>query len=291
MLSILIPVYCYQVGALVRDLVNQLQPMDFDWEIRVYDDASPQEQAQANAAISTLDKRVVYNVLERNLGRAAIRNRLAQDARFSTLLFLDADGEIPEKFLATYAPYIGQDAVISGGRYYNDNSIHPEQQLHWNYGYYRESKPAVIRQQRPYQGFQTNNFLAPKALMLLHPFDEAATAYGHEDTLWGWQLKALGIQIVHIDNAVAHLGLEDKFTFLQKQQTAVATLKILESNHPELPSRLGQFARKTAWAKPMLIPIIKTLRPIAKKQLLRTMPGSLYWLDLLKLGWYWEVKE
>lgn len=288
MLSVLIPVYRYEVLPLVQDLINQLIATDIEWELRVYDDASPAQNGLPKTLLDQFDDRFVYRVLPKNLGRAAIRNLLAREARYNQLIFLDADGEIPSQFIEGYLPFLGQDVVVSGGRCYNDRAIRPDQQLHWNYGTQRESKPAKARNQHPYEGFQTNNFLATKALLLRHPFDEAATAYGHEDTLWGWQLKAMGMEIVHIDNAVAHLGLEDAETFLHKQQTAVSTLKILEAKHPELPSRLGEFAQKIEWAKPVLLPLLSLATSLAQKRLRAVPPASLYWLDLLKLKWYFS---
>jgi len=266
--------------------VHQLQSTEIEWEIRIYDDASPEAEQRQNAGLARLDSRLVYRVLPQNLGRAAIRNLLAKEARYERLVFLDADGEIPEGYIDAYLPFLDQDVVVSGGRCYLDRSIHPNQQLHWNYGVARESKSAAQRRKNPCEGFQTNNFLVSKDLMLRHPFDEAATAYGHEDTLWGRQLKRLGVGIHHIDNAVAHLGLEGADTFLAKQETAVRTLKTLEAKHPGLPSRLGALAKQVAWAKPLLLPILRSATSLATKRLKATLPGSLYWLDLLKLKWY-----
>lgn len=290
MLSVLIPVYRYDARPLVRKLVAELQSLAIDWEIRLYDDASPPDSCPIETSwLSNQKGKVVYRKLEKNLGRAAIRNLLARESRFDHLLFLDADGDPPENFIAAYLPYLNQGKVVNGGRFYSDSrSIFADQMLHWSYGTRRESQPASRRAKHPYHGFQTNNFLAPRELMLRHPFDEAAFGYGHEDTLWGWQLKALNVPIVHIDNAVEHLGLESHATFLRKQQTAVETLRLLEAKHPDLPSRLSAFASNLATLKPILLPVLALLAPLAYKRLNRINHGSLYWLDLLKLYWYWR---
>lgn len=289
MLSVLIPVYDYHLGPLARQLVDQLKSVDFPWEVRVYDDASPPGKADFNAEIASLDDRVVYKVLPQNLGRAAIRNLLTREARFDNLIFLDADGAIPQGFITAYQPYLDTGKVVAGGRFYGEErSIAGDAFLHWLYGQKRESKPAKERNKNPYEGFQTNNFLSPKSLLLWQPFDEKAVGYGHEDTLWGWQLKAKGVDLIHIDNAVEHLGLEDYVTFLKKQEQAVHNLKVLQASHPDLPSRLSSFANKVAVFKPILMPLLSALAPLARKRLSRVLPSNLYWLDLLKLYWYFR---
>lgn len=288
MLSVLLPAYCYDVCPLVRELKRQLEQEKFSWEIRVYDDCSPAEWQEKNRELEILDFRVVYRELPANLGRARIRNLLAQEARYPNLLFLDADSGVEEKFIANYRPFLNRPEVISGGRFYSDRAIEPNKLLHWVYGTQRESKPANKRIKVPYLGFQTNNFLAPKSLLLQHPLDENARAYGHEDTLWGFQLQALGVEILHLDNPVAHLGLEDYETFLRKQEEAVRHLKLLEAKHPELPTRLTKVARKVGRGRVVLQPLLGFLAPHLRTQLAQDIPGSLYYLDALKLYWYWK---
>lgn len=286
MLSILLPTYCYDVHELVHALKQQLDQEAFSWEIRIYDDCSPEEWREKNRDLGDLDFRIIYQEQAINLGRARIRNLLAREARYPNLLFLDADSGVPENFIANYRPFLNRPEVISGGRIYTDRAIEPYRMLHWCYGCQRESKPAAIRAKSPYHGFQTNNFIAPKPLLLAHPFDEEARAYGHEDTLWGFQLQALNVEVLHLDNPVTHLGLEDFETFLRKQEEAVGNLKMLEANHPELPTRLSNTARKIGRGKAILQPVLGFLAPHLRTQLAQDMPGSLYYLDALKLYWY-----
>lgn len=288
MLSILLPTYCYDVCELLHNLKHQLEQEKFSWEIRVYDDCSPEEWKAKNRELEIIDYRIVYQELPENLGRARIRNLLAREARYDNLLFLDADSGIPENFIANYRPFLGRPEVISGGRIYTDRAIEPSRLLHWCYGSQRESKPSATRIKSPYHGFQTNNFIAPKTLLLDHPFDEEAVAYGHEDTLWGFALQARSIEILHLDNPVAHLGLEDFETFLQKQEQAVNNLKMLEASHPELPTRLSTLAKKVGRGRVVLNPILKFMAPHLRTQLAQDIPGSLYYLDALKLYWYWK---
>lgn len=289
MLSILLPLYCYDVNALLRALLEQLaaQP-SLDWEIRIYDDASPEAVSYPLHSDLANEAGVVYQTLPENLGRAKIRNLLAQEAAYENLLFLDADGDIPAGFIEAYRSYLGQNLVVCGGRCYDERAIAPDQMLHWLYGRARESAKAKKRQKKPYEGFQTNNFLAPRALLLQHPFEEHAQGYGHEDTLWGWQLQALAQPIVHIDNAVAHRGLENAAVFLKKQEAAVANLRRLQAIQPDLTTRLTQKAAKAERLRPVLLPALSYLANHFMRELSSQPPGSLYYLDLLKLYWYWR---
>lgn len=277
------------MNALLRALLEQLaaQPA-LDWEIRIYDDASPEALGCSLHSDLAAEAGVVYKLLPENLGRAKIRNLLAQEAAYENLLFLDADGDIPVGFIDAYRPYLEQDVVVVGGRCYDERAVAPDQMLHWLYGSARESSKAKKRKKKPYEGFQTNNFLAPRALLLAHPFEEHARGYGHEDTLWGWQLQALEQPIVHINNAVAHRGLESAATFLKKQEAAVANLRRLQAIQPDLSTRLSRKAARLERLRPVLYPSLSYLSSHLKRELSSQPPGSLYYLDMLKLYWYWR---
>ncbi|NJO87424.1 MAG: glycosyltransferase family 2 protein [Lewinella sp.] len=290
MLSILIPTYRYPLLPLLTQLLAQLQGADYGWEIRAYDDGSPAEWRAQHRPLGHWPPQLVYRELSKNLGRAAVRNLLAREAKYTTLLFLDADGRLPHAYLTAYLPYCAGQSVVCGGRSYGNEAVHAEQFLHWTYGRQRESRSAAARRRQPYLGFQTNNFLAPRALLLRHPFAEVNAEYGHEDTLWGWQLAALGVPIVHIDNAVDHLGLEAAPIFLAKQRQAVSSLRRLEALAPDLPTQLGRWAARLGPLQPLLRPFLRGLSPRLEQRLLTETSPSLYYLDALKLYWYWTER-
>ena len=103
MLSILIPTYNYDIQTLVDKVHAQLVDCKIKFEILCYDDCSTKtEITTANKSIAALEN-TQYKILDGNIGRSAIRNLLAKDARFDLLLFLDAD-VIPVKkdFISTY---------------------------------------------------------------------------------------------------------------------------------------------------------------------------------------------
>jgi len=129
-------------------------------------------------------------------------------------------------YIANYLNYIGKFPVIYGGRLYvDDKSIATPYKLHWLYGIKREQSPARIRNEEPNRSFQTNNFLISKQLIVDIGFNEKITGYGHEDTLFGYELKKRDIKILHIDNPVVHLGLEPGEEFLRKTREGIKNLK------------------------------------------------------------------
>ena len=81
MISILIPTYNYIVYPLVESLTRQAEELGTPCEIIVADDASTNEECkQANLRIGELPH-CTFIELEKNIGRASIRNLLAEKAK------------------------------------------------------------------------------------------------------------------------------------------------------------------------------------------------------------------
>ena len=225
MLSVLIPVYNFDVRAYARHLSHQASELSYPIEIFFLDDASAQGYKEVNREVSNLPN-CRYEELPANLGRAVIRNRMAEKANGDFLLFTDCDS-MPENelFLKTYINLLPFNGVICGGRTYQKET--PEDKLyllHWKYGSEREMIPSIKRQVHGYRSFMTNNFLIPKSLFLSIQLDEKISGYGHEDTVFGAELKKKKVFIHHIDNPLRHIGLENKQDFLAKSEEAVRNL-------------------------------------------------------------------
>ncbi|MEL7249299.1 MAG: glycosyltransferase [Bacteroidota bacterium] len=237
MLSILIPVYCFDVRPLVQDLWEQAQQIDAPWEIRLLDDASNEEWQHKNRELAKLTG-VSYEELTSNIGRAQMRNTLTTAAQFEYLLFMDCDSGVPDQaFLQRYVQALQSGTVLCGGRTYNSAPSTKAVQLHWWYGSEREVKTAQQRQKRPYEGFMTNNFVVPRSVAQQFPFEAQLQHYGHEDTLFGLELKRHQIPIQHLDNPLLHIGLDDTANWLHKQQQAIKNLFWLSRRHPDLETR------------------------------------------------------
>lgn len=292
-LSILIPVYKYNCRELIKSLMDCVEVCDLKAEILLMDDGS---DSPPDPEILSFPQNVEYKYipLAENIGRAAIRNRLAKQARYDFLLFLDCDSGIPDsRFLLNYLPFMnGELGVVSGGRVYQ--SAPPSESklyLHWKYGTLRESKSASWRNQKPFERFHSNNFLVSRNLILKCPFDKSLKSYGFEDSLWAMDLMEAKVKLIHIDNPVFHLGLEPKEVFLNKVRSAIQNLARLNSQDKQLGAGPERIYRNylihspflTTWVKAAL----KLFKPLFVIQLSGRSP-SIRLLDLLKLTYYLE---
>ncbi len=141
MLSILIPTYNYNIFPLVQELHEQCIQQKIVFEIIVLDDCSIKFHTENNKT-NTLSN-CIYQILNQNIGRSAIRNLLATKATFNNLLFLDADVRLINKqFIKNYLSFIQYNSnyeVVYGGIVYQENQPETNQLLRWIYGNEREA--------------------------------------------------------------------------------------------------------------------------------------------------------
>ncbi|MEO0734678.1 MAG: glycosyltransferase family 2 protein, partial [Bacteroidota bacterium] len=138
MISVCIPVYRYDVRLLVRELLRQAEEFaEVHPEVLVYDDASPEDPAWGKAELRRTPG-IRYVELPTNSGRAAIRNKMATEARHDYVLLLDADGEPGPDFLNDYFLALEGDVdILVGGREYAREAPPSPYRLHWYYGLMR----------------------------------------------------------------------------------------------------------------------------------------------------------
>jgi len=166
--------------------------------------------------------------MDRNIGRSKIRNKFKEYANYQYLLFLDCDsGIVEDEFLLNYVNEInikkgGQ--VICGGRVYSNENKDKTIRLRWKYGKYNECQLLKVRKELPNNSFMTNNFIIKKEVIDFVNFDERLSLYGHEDTIFGLELKLKNIIIEHIDNQTIDNGLESNDTYLKKIDESILNL-------------------------------------------------------------------
>jgi glycosyltransferase involved in cell wall biosynthesis len=245
MISILIPVYNQHVVKLVKDLKDQCEELDIQYQIMVFDDLSNDEFRKQNSELGH-EFGVNYLELSENLGRARIRNRLARMARYKHLIFIDGDSGIPKKdYIQCYLNQIEHAEIVYGGRIYQKEK--PKQidlVLHWKYGKTREALPLNKRLLDPYLNFQSNNFMITAWLFGKLKFEEGVEGYGYEDLLFAQKIKELNGSILHIENPVIHLGIEPASQFIEKTRNAILNLAKLNKNGDLLDTRLTKFYKK-----------------------------------------------
>ena len=287
MLSILIPAYNFDIRALVQDLHTQASACEVAFEIRVYDDCSFPGYRKENQSIASLEN-VVYEELPENLGRSKIRNKLAAEAKYESLLFMDCDSKTTDdNYIKNYLDAFEANAVIYGGRSYEaEPPAEHSKYLRWYYGVERESMTAVQRQRKPYTNFMTNNFLIPKSIFLAIGLNEDLVGYGHEDTLFGLGLREQRVTIKHIDNALYHIGLEDAIEFLEKTKEGLRNLYFLiEQGKMSRSVKLYRYYRRMkrlGMTKAMLKSFQKNEQKIIRN--LTSKSPNLKRFDFFKLG-------
>lgn len=290
MLSILIPVFNFDVVPLVNNLVYQIDTMESTAEILVFDDGSSQEFKKLNRALESISL-VKYMELPSNLGRSAIRNKLAEEARYEYLLFLDCD-VMPESdvFLKAYLDNLTRASLLCGGLSYSPEAPEDESLfLHWFYGRNREVRSAAERQKAPYRMFLSSNFLIKKSVFQSVKFDEDFTGYGHEDTVFGIECLKQQVGIFHLENPVIHLGLDPFEIFMEKRIHAVRGLDKLKARIKEkriLEKHIRILAMEKRIKKIRLEGIVRRILSMAEPFFLRNLQGpspNLNYFDLLRL--------
>jgi glycosyltransferase involved in cell wall biosynthesis len=228
-ISLLIPVLNYDIIALVHSMKNAMGKVPEFFEILIGDDGSSAEYRAKYKTLEAEHVRVISS--QKNIGRAAIRNKLALAAKGDFLLFIDADVMLPgtaEAYILKWLPYMKTSRVVCGGTLYHDSAPgDPDKLLRWKYGKWREQKSAAERNKHPHAGFSTFNVLIDRSVFSKIRFNEELKQYGHEDTLLGYQLKKADINILHIDNGLMHEGLESNRDFLNKTKLGIENLSKL----------------------------------------------------------------
>ena len=291
MLSILIPIYNFEIYALVKELSMQCLNTKIDFEILCFDDGSDKPFKKSNQVIQQFPK-VIYKELPQNLGRSKIRNTLAQAAKFQYLLFMDCDSKVVlNNYIANYLAVLNPNTLVYGGRVYAKDKPNDRRFiLHYSYGKHREEILTEERESLSYQKFMTNNFLIPKSVFFKIKFEESISGYGHEDTLFGLALQKQEVPIKHIKNPLEHLGLEDKAVFLEKQQVAIQNLFQLYINGYNIQtSLLNTYLLIKKWKMNRLILWGLTIFKSFIKRNLNSRHPKLFFLDLYKLQYLLSI--
>lgn len=279
MFSVLIPIYNYNISRLIQSIYYQLEKECNFFEIILVDDCSTKHKYENKKFVEN-KQNIVYIELKENIGRARIRNYLADKARYENLIFLDCDVIVNENFVLNYKKHIDKD-IVCGGIDYLKQKPTEDYILHWKYGLIKEKKAQKKKK------FFSSNFLIKKKIFKQIKFDEKISVYGHEDTVFAISLKKLNYKIDFIENPVYHLGLDTNEQFLKKTENWI-------KNSPQLIEKYGQdiineirlykFYFKISKYKldSLLILLYKLFLKTIKKKLFNKNP-KIFFLDIYKL--------
>jgi glycosyltransferase involved in cell wall biosynthesis len=114
-LSILIPVYNFDVTSLVQALSAQLEKSGNEGEIILLDDGSVSFSPYTLPALQNMPRVLLFQN-EKNEGRMRARRKLSGLASYDYLLFLDGDsGIISDDFLPAYFELIKNKISLASG--------------------------------------------------------------------------------------------------------------------------------------------------------------------------------
>ena len=220
-LSICIASFGDDIGALLHALDSGRRALSKDWTVEIIaGDQHPEPAADAKQWETQYGLRYLHH--PNDLGRSNNRNTIAKASSGNFLLFLDADAlpVHPDRFLLTYCTALNEVEVVVGGTAYQLS----RSSLRHTIGQRKEAIPANRRAGSPYANFSAFNFAISRATFLQHPFDESLKQYGHEDTLFGQELRYACKTITHIENPAYHLDGDSDAEFLDKTELAVDNL-------------------------------------------------------------------
>ena len=300
MLSILIPTYNFDCLLLIRNLYAQCEVLreakgEFDYEIIVVDDASPDKALvkRLRDGVEALGcERIRLVVLPVNVRQAAVRNVLMRKAVGEWLLFIDSDAEVvSDDFVSRYWQHRFEGDAVVGG-IVHPRTVRRGYELRIAYEKSYEKKRGLDwRKRHPYAIFTAFNLLIRREVMVRYGFDEHCREYGYEDFLLGVALERDRVRVAHIDNPLLHTGIDTSEVFLKKTEIGVRTLLSLPA---ELQRNVGlsrlAFRLKKCKVDGVVRCLLNVLRPVLRKQLLSARP-SVFLLQLYKLGGYLNGME
>lgn len=293
-ISVLIPTYNDRILSQVSSLQQQLEALslteDLCYEVVVADDCST--NATIRRENELVQKKAHCRLVrgEHNIGRAAIRNRLAQEAQYRWLLYIDANLFIPDGFVSGYVHHIGEAEVVCGGSMVDGLS----QPQGLRYQYELESLhrfSAAARSKNPFRNFRTNNFMIARDLMIAHPLRSDIKTYGYEDVLFGKTLKQAGASILHIDNPVGYHSLESNQQYINKVEESLRTL---HSYRDELQGYSPLLDGVEILRRKHLLSLARRLyaplAPMVRRNLIGGSP-SLFLFKVFKVGTYLQIMK
>ncbi|KAF2341458.1 glycosyltransferase family 2 protein [Flavobacterium tistrianum] len=294
MLSILIPVYNYDVFKLVLELKHQADDLGIIYEIIVQDDSS-RKFIEENNQINSLEN-CLFSINSENLGRGRNINSLCSKSKFDYVLIMEADAFPENKFyLKNYTDLLSKAPdVIFGGVKYSDSIPSQEKILRWKYGRKREVRSLSQRLQNNYDFVFTWNLLLKREILWQYPFPEFINEYGYEDLVFIKKLQLNSVPITHIENLLIHCNDENSTDFINKTEKAARNLYNLISSG-KIDSKDVKLTKVyLILEKFHLNRIFRSIYRGSKKQMLHNLTSknpNLHVLDFYKLGYYCDLKQ
>jgi len=292
MLSILIPTYNYNVYPLARQLEQQAINVSINFELICFDDGSNSVLNIENEKINNLTN-CKFVAIKQNVGTSKNRNALVEVSIYEYVLFIDGDSLLPDdKFIKRYIDGLKIDIdVIYGGTVYLKN-IKQKQKLRWKYGVKREVLTAQEREKELFKCLLFNNTIVRKYFFQTLGFEKTITQYGHEDTIFAFDLQKHNASLKHINNPVIHCGIDSNISFINKTKYSLENLNSIYKTHlidSNFITILRIFIKLKRFKLNYLLAFIhKIFYPFLKYNLISKNP-SLLIFDLFRLSYFCHI--
>ncbi|SHI62350.1 glycosyltransferase family 2 protein [Flavobacterium terrae] len=294
MISILIPVYNYNISSLLDKINSEITLNNISCEVIVIDDCSTQLETSKINKENCAKYSYEYLKNESNKGRTISRKILANKANFDWLLFLDSD-VLPcdINFIQNYLNEINKDVeVVIGGIKYERKDIDSSTIFRYKYGINREEKTSTERNKKVYSSIFSGNLFIKKNIFLTNNYNGEKNIYGL-DNYFSYNLFINKSKVLHIDNPTYHLGLESNEDFFNKSISSLETRIELLKNKP-LIEKTDSIIKAYKFCVKYNINIIaniifKMTGPFLKKLVISNNPNLLAF-DLYRLGYICKLK-
>ena len=285
------PKYCihilnhdYDPDSVLESLIGQIQNRSTDIQLILWDDfSSPKYRSMVAAHQSKYRFSFIkWRMEAENVGRSVMRQKILNFQQSGWVVCLDSDMVPDDDFVdQMLASLHDHSTVYLGKHYYQSEKPIKRFILHWTYGRNREQR---TWNHDHYLHFSTGIFAVHSSVAARLCFDPDMTGYGHEDTMFGMQLRELGIRVDRIDLRAQHQGLVEQHVFIDRQLQAVRNLQRVVVRYPRYRNRLiiwADYIRKI----PFLASLVSSslVRNLCLRRLDRN-PENLFFLDLLKLN-------
>ena len=229
-----------------------------------------------------------------NVGLAENRNTLAREAQYENLLFIDGDGiVISDKYLLDYIKNAVDADIVYGGRRHPETVNDDSQQLRWKYGRLVEDTTASQRNTAIYQKLLFNNTLLKKHCFDKITFDPELRKYGHEDTLFAYEVSLLKLKVKHIDNPVEHGDIDQAAIFLKKIKMGLVNIVSLYRQGKIDPDFVKMLSIYQKFEKTGLKILARIFYKLFEKVVFRNLTSgnpSLFLFNLYRLGYICSLK-
>lgn len=280
-LSILIPFLRDDPRPLLERLLREADIQN-SIEIILLDDGTGSQQLTRDLGdlIVSADTPVKLLTLTQNIGRAKGRNRLADLARSSYLLFLDAD-MLPDSdsFIGQWIAFIQEynPAAAFGGFSLDQAPTEKRFAVHRAMALKSDCLSAEQRSQQPEKHLFTSNLLIRQDIYSDYRFDSSFSGWGWEDVEWAMRISREH-QIMHPDIPATHTGLDTVTDLKRKYRQSAANFASLAEMHPDLVSRYPSYRAAMLFKRTGLAALVRMTSGAAAS--IELLPAALRALSL-----------